>query len=220
MKFVLFFSFFRCSQCWFYWIMKYAGRIGTRMAKNWDNWKLLVAVLQPSSWHTQWNIWTWNKVMIDWNSDFWSKIHGVVTYMMGTSPIEASFASSVFRVIWNPSTASNYSQFFFNCKNESITVRLISKGKIKNLPNWYVFLQIVAFGSPPSSTVYFSFSCSSNKWVISADFWSQSTKAILKLEKGSPHLGSCLELHSQHLIAEPERKKKRRWCSTCHLIWL
>merc|ERR1712018_293902 len=49
--------------------------------------------------------------------------------VMGTSPIEASFASSVFRVIWNPSTASNYSQFFFN--------ELIR------------FLQIVAFGSPP-----------------------------------------------------------------------
>ena len=39
---------------------------------------------------------------------------GLVTYMMGTSPIEASFASSVFRVVWNPATASNYSQFFFN----------------------------------------------------------------------------------------------------------
>jgi len=166
MKLVLFFSFFyRCRHRWFYWIMKYAGRIGTRMAKNWDNWKLLVAVLQPSSWHTQWNIWTW------WVPARLKQVLPVVySELFGTHP--------------QPRTILNSSS-----------------------TNWYVFLQIVAFGSPPSSTVYFSFSCSSNKWVISADFWSQSTKAILKLEKGSPHLGSCLELHSQHLIAEPYKDK-------------
>ena len=45
---------------------------------------------------------------------------GLVTYMMGTSPIEASLASSVFRVVWNPATASNYSQFFFNWFNSAI----------------------------------------------------------------------------------------------------
>jgi hypothetical protein len=43
--------------------------------------------------------------------------------------------------------------------------------------------------------------------------WSQSTRATLKLEKGSPHRESNIELHSQHLMAPP-RSRAKTTCKT------